>query len=165
LHGGEIINCTNLADIFGDTTLGRYAPNYAGGICGEAKGGISYCINNGSICGGAYVGGIVGYIEALKFFRYCGNAGKINGRIYNLNLNHETYMGGIAGYIKGRDTMMNTHIGFINIGHVDGHNYGYVGGIVGCLDSNGLDHCINAGMVDGHRTYVGGIVGYMSERS
>ena len=72
LLGGDITNCSNFADIFGDTS--NYTPAFTGGICGEAYGGISNCINNGSICGGQYVGGIVGWIKPNNF-NDCGNAG------------------------------------------------------------------------------------------
>jgi len=170
LLGGEIINCTNLAEITSST---YYDPSeYTGGIVGYATGGISYCINNGNIFGGRHVGGIVGYIEVTNNFLYCGNSGKISGRITNLNTNHETYMGGIAGYIKGVVSCTDNTI-FTNIGHVDGynpgsmlgHHYGYVGGIAGYLESSMLSLCVNAGMVDGFRLYVGGIAGYVDNFS
>ncbi|MGN0384077.1 MAG: GLUG motif-containing protein, partial [Eubacterium sp.] len=97
LGGSEISKCINNGSISGDAT-------YTGGIAGyqtSTSSGVSLiyeCANTGSIYGGIYSGGIVGYAykngsSALDIYiSDCYNTG---------NITADTYSAGILGYVRG----------------------------------------------------------------
>jgi len=165
LISGQITNCSNYAEI--GFLLGY---NYhMGGIAGKSSGTILYCVNNGDVYGRDFVGGIVGYYDySSGMMQFCSNAGKISGTNHHYDNVHHGRIGGIAGQIEGT---LNEPIqrGLTNIGHIDGGEYNYVGGIVGFLNSVQLYNCSNAGMVNGSWKHagslVGGIAGHISAGS
>jgi len=163
-----IRNCSNLADIFCGSDIPHTA-KYTGGIAGESLGPISFCTNNGMICGGQYTGGIVGRIEIQipNDFHSCGNSGNVFGSSslgHNGDICRGSFIGGIAGYISCRNDYLFFNR-FINIGHISGFNYDFVGGVAGYLENHHLFGAINSGMVDGGDYAVGGIVGFIDLRS
>jgi len=127
LSDGDIQNCSNYADIICDPDAKiSSTAEFTGGIAGESLGRISYSTNNGAICGGKYVGGIVGQKQMffLNHMFYCGNGGEIYGfGSPDIDEMHrQSYIGGIVGNIKGNGFERPIR-GFTNIGHISGHNY------------------------------------------
>lgn len=118
---GKIFNCTSKVDIATDknedyvggvagnarhlaycTNQGNITAkgNYTGGITGFlASTGIAYfCVNNGTVSGGRYAGGIAGELDAGSnsgaIVSHCYNKGDISSESIGFN-------GGIAGNISG----------------------------------------------------------------
>ncbi|MCD8017105.1 MAG: hypothetical protein LUE97_04785, partial [Oscillospiraceae bacterium] len=154
IKSGEnsIKNCVNKADI---TATG----SYTGGLIGIVSSGIESvtvedCVNEGSISGTSYVGGIGGYIYKNCYISGCLNSGAITATASS------SYAGGIVGYTyPGSESMEISDCG--NEGTVTGNSY--VGGIVAYAyrTTSGeliLDGLYNTGTVSG-TSYVGGIVG------
>ena len=98
--------------------------NYVGGICGydnvKAQGSLnSSMVENSNIeANGAYVGGIVGYVEANVYFNY-----SVNSTVSGKNK-----VGGIIGEIAQQDAYRN----YTNNSVVGEEN---VGGLIGYLDN------------------------------
>ncbi len=174
---GKLEGCTNNGDIvnvdyYVDDDLN--ALSYIGGIAGYAT-GIVNCTNEKGIDasdGGAYVGGVVGYIAKTR-----SASDKVDGNKNHGEIKGTSYVGGIAGYVKVDDGKNNDTIivsDNINDGIISGTG-NYVGGIFGRLlgDYARLDYndyysyvkitgCKNEAAVSGV-DYVGGIVGSASE--
>jgi hypothetical protein len=84
----------------------------------------------------------------------CNNGGRIQGGAFI----EGSCAGGLIGCTEGYESLRIQNS--TNIGVVFGKNYDYVGGVVGRMNSNSfLFHCVNAGMVVGGLTAVGGIAG------
>ncbi|MDL2301650.1 hypothetical protein LJC58_04755, partial [Lachnospiraceae bacterium OttesenSCG-928-D06] len=112
------------------------------GLFGFASGGTIKNLGvTGSIVGGDYTGGIVGYSGSV--INNCYYVGSVAGK---------DYVGGIAGYNANKISDV------YHIGDVDGINY--VGGIVG-YNGDGVSKCYQSGNVSGEQS-VGGIAGYVS---
>lgn len=121
--------------------------SYTGGLVGFSfNTAITGCVNNCDITGKFRVGGIAGYLDqGDDGLSDCSNSGNIvcDGR----------YAGGITGF---------QHMGILkkctNSGEVSG-NGTHTGGIVGHLDSGSILDCSNDGLVSGNDQLKGGIAG------
>ena len=158
LQTAEIHRNTNLADV-----TGHNPASTVGGITGAVfVGGGNFidCVNNGTITGGKYVSGIVANVVAniLRIDVYsCRNAGTIQG----IEEVEQYCISGIVGY--GSNISM---FHCVNIDKILSRNSDYAGGIVAYLvdaiqwnDYSALN--VNSGIVDGARTAVGGLVGWL----
>ena len=102
-YSGGIVGYANLGFIKYCRNLGNVncsLEGYAGGIAGETGGTTETCYNSGDISGGAFVGGIVGFIHnntADLYFKNwlydCYNTGSISGN------DSYSYAGGMAGLV------------------------------------------------------------------
>ena len=130
---------------------------YTAAIAGRLRGGTiencqNYCTVDSSHSGGAYVGGLAGYVSEKGKNLDCANYGSIGN-------NGGYYVGGIAGFILYNslenvdDTPSIT--GCLNTASVFGSE---AGGICGHQRGTTIRECVNTGTITG-RTYVGGIVG------
>ena len=145
-YSPSIINCTNNANVTGNT--------YAGGIVGLSMSTASYqkCINNGAIYSPNIAGGIVGYSYG-DTFDMCKNTGTVQG-------NKEA--GGILGATV-QDTHFSSTSSFfqcVNTGNIQTSNSTdcEAGGIAGDIYCGNITDCYNTGEIKGHR--VGGILGH-----
>ncbi|OBR90767.1 hypothetical protein CLRAG_34150 [Clostridium ragsdalei P11] len=145
----------------GSVTADDY--NEAGGIVGYADNSdVINCVNNASVSGSGYVGGIVGGQTGGTYGVYsCTNNGNVT-ESSNSKVLPDQCGGGIAGW--------STHIACsTNHGTVSGgENYEsncYIGGIAGGSDTSvnsySIDRCYNTGAVNANGQYVGGISGYL----
>ena len=172
-NGALIINCTNYANITGDS--------YVGGIVGEVLetdyflyretfSKVINCTNYGKITGNSanainekamYFGGIAGRSDGI--IEGCINYGEVDTNTLSTN-GEDKYIGGIVGYVYypyksgsgPNDFTRYTAVkDCINYGFVHG-TYG-VGGIAGqqILD---IENCVNEGNVVGNNS-TGGIAG------
>ena len=154
--GGIIQNCKNFADVISRELN-------VGGICGRADGGdIISCINNGTISGVGYTGGICGYVIKLgngsnALISKCENFGTVKGIDYKkIDGKEHGCIGGIAG---GLD------IGYkleycTNNGNIETSG-NWVGGLTGDLKGDVVESINNASVEGAH--YVGGLVGLIYE--
>ncbi|MBP5710779.1 MAG: hypothetical protein J6W84_07380, partial [Bacteroidales bacterium] len=166
-----IDNCTNNGDI-----LSANSDGYVGGIAGYADVNdtciITNCQNNGNIWGDDYyMGGIIGYADGHNIIDNCTNTGEVKN--YDGIANYDDYVGGIAGYIYGYQSVVSN---CTNIGDIIGDDE--VGGIVGYTNTGGtafenypsihvfVTDCQNRGNVTAPYGYeTGGIVGEASNSS
>ena len=138
-------------------TISNYS-QYHGGIAGyfyntAVNGdtvGIFACRNTGSVTGGSYTGGVVGYV-------YYSNVDSCSNTI-SLTTSGYSYVGGVVGYAYYTKIRRCS-----NRGNVPGSSY--VGGICGRLYGSTsaycyLQYCMNTGHVSATSTNVGGMVGY-----
>jgi len=117
--------------------------NYdVGGLVGWNEGTVSNCYATGSVSGGDYVGGLVGYNYYEGTVSNCYAAGSVSGDYY--------YVGGLVGGNTG--TVSNCYA----TGSVSGDYY-YVGGLVGG-NYGTVYNSYSTGTVSGS-SYVGGLVG------
>ncbi|MBR3438295.1 MAG: leucine-rich repeat domain-containing protein, partial [Clostridia bacterium] len=98
-------------------------------------------LEGGSINGGSYAGGVVGYNNGGSV-QSCYNTGDVSG---------SDYVGGVVGYNNG-GTVQSCY----NTGDVSGSDY--VGGVVGYNNGGTVTNCYNTGDVSGS-DYVGGVAG------
>ena len=146
---------TSRADIHNLTVKGSVSGGqYTGGIVGYCDNVKLYNIVNEVDVSSTsnYCGGIAGYNNSYSRFDSCENKGTINGYYY---------AGGIVGYQNSYDTITNCR----NTKDVKA-NYYYVGGIVGSKSSSGyIQDCENIAKITVTYTssynYAGGIAGYM----
>ena len=100
----------------------------------------------------AYIGGLVGYVEANCRIEHCSFTGSINGED---SYNNGT-VGGIVGYMEKKSSITDC----TNYGNIIAE-FGNVGGIVG--ESQGsVAKCVNKGSVTKCSYNVGGIAGVIS---
>ena len=119
---------------------------YVGGVVGYNNGGtVTGCIfsGSGSVSGSYYVGGVVGYNISSGNVKNCYNTSSVKGN---------WYVGGVVGY--NSSSVTNCY----NTGTVSGGED--VGGVVGGNDSGTVKNCYNIGKVSG--TGIGGVVGLNS---
>lgn len=157
--GGTITNCKNYASIEG--------VNHGisiGGIVGwQMKGNVENCNNYGTVKGVNSVGGIAGdsasnqHLEYEAIINNCNNYGNVIGEQSNI--------GGIDGYIGGKDTQVtncNNEAEIICNGK-DSNGSSETGGIVGATAKFGenikIINCKNKGKVSTMGYDTGGIVG------
>ncbi|NTW96367.1 MAG: hypothetical protein HGB31_07120 [Erysipelotrichaceae bacterium] len=139
---GVILTCINNGNI-------GFAPSIAtawsiGGIVGavDTEAHISDAINNGSVLGAQYIGGIAGSIKGTV--ELSTNYGQVDG---------QWAIGGIVG---GADVDSLTALS-INHGTITSE-YDYVGGIVG--GGSGVIYLsMNYGSINSYSNYIGGIIG------
>ena len=117
---------------------------YVGGVVGyNDEGRVENCHNTGEVSGSEYVGGVVGYNSSIGNVKNCYNTGTVTGT--------DDYVGGVVGENSGLSTVENCY----NTGSVNGSEY--VGGVVGDNHSGIVENCYNTGKVSGNS--VGGVVG------
>ncbi len=157
--------------------------DYYKGLFGYSTGTIKNLTVSGSVTGGTYTGGIVGYNKGGSVENCC-NTNAVNG---------SSSTSGIAGYNNGGSIENCYNTGAVTgtgnrIGGIAGNNSGsvkncyntgtvsgagYVGGIVGensgavivGSDSGSIKSCYNTGTVSSTNTYIGGIAGSNSDGS
>ncbi len=101
-------------------------------------------IVGGSVSGGVYVGGVVGYVYNSTVTN-CYATGSVTGN---------DYVGGVAGYVEYNNSPV-TNCYATSV--VSGNDY--VGGVVGYASYAYFSSCYATGAVSGNN-YVGGVVGY-----
>jgi hypothetical protein len=102
-------------------------------------------VENISITGDSYIGGLVGY-----------NSGSVSGCYTTGSVNGRSWVGGLVGYNGSTGTLTSCYaIG--SAGGIDGY-CSQVGGLVGCNAGGGLTSCYAVSSVNGNRG-VGGLVG------
>ncbi|MBQ8818808.1 MAG: leucine-rich repeat domain-containing protein [Clostridia bacterium] len=130
----HINGCTNSGTVTVTCTCSEISACYVGGVAGYIENMNSpfiNCFNSGSVTGGQYTGGVVGYAtndhEVYRNMRIynCANVGSVTG---------DGYVGGILG---GADSSMNIENGY-HAGDVSGAN---AGGIVGDANNAGASFC------------------------
>jgi len=128
---GELLDCTNAADVTGSSSVG--------GVAGEANGTTARCHNSGAVTATGSAGGVVGLAGGA--LADCSNSGSVK------STEGET-VGGVAAYAgSNMDRCSNT-------GSVDGP--ARVGGIAGEHAGTRIEVCVNDGAITGHDA--GGIV-------
>ena len=150
---GPTINASELSNYGSVTTKG----NYVGGILGYAyaessSSHLKVCLNNSSVEGKAYVGGIAGKIENITI-ENCDNTGTTVSAKFITEDNSLAYLGGYVGYGYSIKNCNNA----VNIDYA--YEAFYVGGIAGYLTSV-VSACSNTGVINAPKaSYVGGVVG------
>ena len=132
-----INNTTNYQGLFG----------YVLGPAATDRAEIHHVILRGSVTGGSYSGGIVGYANYTKMYNLTNYA--------NVASTSYSYHGGIAGYAYYNCTFDSC----VNHGTVQGSSY--TGGITGYgYYYDTITNCLNTGNVISTSGYVAGIIGY-----
>ena len=175
--GGTIQNCTNYASVSYSTSTGAWI----GGICGDNGGHVLNCVNNGSVTGFFYVGGIVGVngsgVHSSVSIVNCINTATIKGQYEIAGIVGSSARSIIKDCINIGTVEGNSRVGGIAARLVvsadysplttDNINYGFIygsneiGGIVGVVVGNyntTISNNFNAGVVSGN-SKVGCIVG------
>jgi hypothetical protein len=116
-----------------------------GALAGWNSGAISRCYSTGTVSGGWYVGGLVGFNWT----------GSINQCCSTCIATGDSYVGGLVG-----DSVAGTVIRSYSEGAVDG-NFA-VGGLLGANESSKLSECYSVGKITG-ASRVGGLVGFMDD--
>ncbi len=147
--------------LFGRAQIGSTIKNLgledftiAGGeFCGGLTGGVTAlssstlcvtnCYTSGSVSGGNYSGGLVGYQEA-GFISDCYSVGSVNGG---------DACGGLIGYQEAGSIS-----DCYSAGSVSGGNYS--GGLVGCQEESSISNCYSSGSISCTSSSSGGLVGY-----
>jgi hypothetical protein len=124
----------------------KQAINYVGlfGCVGTSGQIRNLGVDNASMTGGDYVGGLAG--ANLGTLTACYATGRVDGA---------TYVGGLVGSNTG--SLTDCHAA----GSVDGTG-NFIGGLVGTTGGGGsaLTNCYATGAVSGANTYAGGLAGY-----
>ncbi len=146
---------TNLT-VDNSTIEGR---QYVGGLVGYSKGLVEDCTlgSSGEVMGTSYTGGIVGYSEEPLYGLE--NKGTVTGTL--------SYTGGIVGFISASGDILEDNT---NFGQVTGNDK--LGGIAGAIynlgsgrNSASVSNCRNAGTVSAGAFNAGGIVGFAESNS
>ncbi len=145
--GSAAVNFTGALDgnncIIRNAGMNSPADNYIGlfGYIGPGSRVHNLGIENVSMSGNNYVGGLAGYNKGI--ITACYVAGTVNG--------NNNYTGGLAGYSSGTITDCNSSVTVI------GNNF-YVGGLAGLNYQGSISDCCAAGAVNGNSD-LGGLVG------
>lgn len=142
-------NCENNGDIVSENSI-------AGGICGKldtdsTDSRFDNAVNNGTVSGASWVGGIIGVDEGGGYFINCSNFGEVISR---------DTAGGIAGYTVD-DWLV--YSGCANYADIKGQQH--VGGMVGfhgnCSKDRSaeFDRCTNSGNITATYYCAGGMAG------
>ena len=147
---GLISNVTNNCDISSTNENGIIGGIAASEIATTAK--IENCVNNATISGTTYVGGIVGNLRI----------GSISDSINNGEvISSSTNSGGIVGGQEVNSANNATITNCINNSSVEGTQY--VGGIVGNLIKGSISDSTNSGEITSSSTSCAGIVGIVGK--
>jgi len=119
-----------------------FGNGWVGGLVGWNCDTVSRCYSESTVSGGDLVGGLVGANNCCSSVVQCCSAGAVSG---------EECVGGLVGLNDG------TVIQCFSTGSVKAD--WAVGGLVGNISAGYLSHCYSAGWVTGD-TNVGGLVGY-----
>ena len=125
---------------------------FVGGIVGYNNGGtVTGCTfsGSGSVSGNSYVGGVVGVVGVV------GDSSGTVKNCYNTgDVTGGSYVGGVVGQNSG--SVENSY----NTGNISGDiSVGSSGGVVG-WNSGSVENCYNTGSVTSSGSNVGGVVGY-----
>lgn len=150
-ENGNIQKCLNNAEVCSTEYVNEGKDTFIGGIIGDSSATITECVNYGNITGVySAVGGITG--ESFKDILNCENNGKIEAT--SINVNSDSTMGGISGYIKDCKIGNCSNLGKV-IGEGDG-----IGGIVGICTNGQVINCKNKNEITVNKgIQIGGIVG------
>ena len=166
MDNGSIINCVSNVEIIGSNSGGNYnAYTYAGGIVGEASGGvIRDCVNHGNVGAAAglaesniaRVGGIVGDLVNSAQVNNCSNTGTVLSLVQTsqTDASVNASAGGIVGHIDtGGRCRNSSNSGAVYaqvIGDARTSDYGWAiaGGVAGDSDSGYVSGC--SGCTDVH---------------
>ena len=119
---------------------------FGGASYGEIKNITTTCRESGKINGKQYVGGICGATFSETIDNCTSNC--------TININSNTYAGGIVGIDKGYSTLTNCK----NTGAISGSQY--IAGIMGASNmSTTFDGCKNYGSISSSADNIGGICG------
>lgn len=169
---GTVKGCTNYGSIIYNAPKAT-ASCWVSGIAGRVYGGISDCVNEGTIkvnCSNLtnHIGGVVGQ-SSVTSFTNLKNTGNID--VTMTNANALTYFGGVCGDVNGASAAFTNcdNSGNINVTSTTSKStsWSYIGGVVGRSASNAThknhdntgDITVNfSGMCR-----VGGIGGYASK--
>ena len=123
-------------------TTGNYS--YMGLVAGSCAGTISnVVVENSSVQGYAFLGGIVGFLDTTGTITACTvESGKVEKSVA---YNSDSYYGGIVGDSKGTISLCSNGASVINTS--GSANRGYFGGIVG-RNAGTVTDCYNFGVVD-----------------
>ena len=140
-----------------------YGWQYVGGLVGymDNNATVQDCSVSGNVTGtGTYVGGLIGYTNYACTVKNCCVTGAVTGS--------SDYVGGLIGYAGDASTVKNCCVTGAVTGSSD-----YVGGLIGSMQSiyavsnsivsSTVSKCYNAATVNGS-SYVGGICGYNNGR-
>jgi len=137
-----------------DSLLGTGAGLF-GYVVKTGVGVMNLTVENVNIRAGAYIGGVVGYLDSAAALWKCNSSGNIRGG---------SYLGGLVGMINPVYYIGNSLWDCYSSCNVSGSLI-YVGGLVGKLEELGeITNCYSTGNVSGG-DYVGGIVGWLSRRN
>lgn len=125
---------------------------YAGGVVGYARGALTVenCVNEANVSGSSDVGGVIGYVNTASSIVSCVNRGAVSAS--------GNYAGGVIGELSYACTSVVVS-DCVNKGAVSGEKY-YIGGVVGSSCGT-LSSCANTGSVTGAYA-VAGIAGRAS---
>ena len=123
-------------------------------------------IKNSVIYGSQNVGALIGYLD-YSYSTYCTIKDCVNEATIK---GYGTNVGGLIGYLYNSKSGNTLNIeSCINNGYVSGN--GYVGGIIGKVASHtnyslylNISNCINLNKILSFSSYIGGMIGYISER-
>ena len=140
---GDIKGTVQNVGLEDGSITGRY---YVGGVAGNVSGAVTNCYNTGSVSGYSVVGGVAGHVGDSSTVTNCYNTGTVSG---------SSLVGGVAGDVGSGGAVTNCY----NTGGVSGDSA--VGGVVGFNygSSAKVINCYNTGGVSGSSNYVGGVVG------
>ena len=150
-ESGEIVGCSNYGLINGELHWNQSQNTTVGGIVGFNFSTIKNCDNFGDIQGGyGAIGGIAGATRAN--IEECVNNGNVS--CTNSNINGDSQVAGIVGYVNGATVKKCSNNG--NIDAAGNSN----GGIVANLHTQGrVEECYNTGIINGETGRCGGIIG------
>ena len=161
----SINNSTNYQGLFG----------YVQGTSSSDKAEVHHLTVRGSINGGSYTGGIVGYATYAKLYNlknyvnvgttsysyhggvagYCNTYCRLDSCENHGTVAGSSYSGGVTGYLYSYSSIKNSK----NYGNLTLSSYS--GGIVGYpYTYDTIVNCLNTGNVATSASYVGGIAGY-----
>lgn len=161
-NNGIVNNCYATGSI----TTGANGKIYMAGIVAENKGTVQDCkssveINMTTSCTQYYVGGVVAYNQANSFVNGSVYKGSTNGnKGITVAVQSKGNLGGIVGETQGNITSC-VNRGVIDGSTVDSAN-SYIGGIVGYLSNATVSKCSNQADISG--MYMGGVVGFTTGR-
>jgi hypothetical protein len=116
--------------------------DYVGGLVGYNDGAISYCYSTGFVSGDQYVGGLVGF-GGIGTILICYSAASVSGSFC---------VGGLVGHTNGGNISNCYSTGFVSGDE-------YVGGLV-AWNAGTISNCYSTGSVSGTSYSVGGLVGH-----
>ena len=154
----SITNCYSDVAISGRGTTGGVA-----GSIYECS--ITNCYSTGAIkCSGSSAGGVVGSLSINSIMSNCYATGSVSSSSAIFGLGGEA--GGVVGFVSSGSIINNCYF----TGAVSGNNC--IGGIAGTVTRlltsdapNSITNCYSSGNVSSIGDYVGGVVGYVGEKS
>lgn len=94
-------------------------------------------------------------VDYVGFFRFLFNATVTNVVLSDITIQGESYIGGLAGYAYGSETIIQN----CEVQEVTIHGKTYVGGLIGMMEEGAMYDCSSLASVYG-QIHVGGVIGY-----